>query len=61
MPDRLSSHAKLTVTGLLFQPCAFGGVDRELVMFGGVRSMLTFPIVTDAEFPARSIQVPVMD
>ena len=60
-PERLSVHEKLTVTGPLFQPCALGGIDRELDMVGGVRSMLMFPTVDEAALPARSTHVPVTD
>src|SRR5215831_756262 len=59
IPERLSVQEKLTVTWRLFQPWALGGMDLELVMFGGVRSMLMLPTVDDAELPALSMQVPV--
>ncbi len=52
---------KLTVTGSLFQPYVLGLIDLELVMLGGVRSMLMLPTVAEAELPALSTQVPVTD
>ena len=52
-------QVKLTITVTLYQPLAFGSEDLELVITGGVLSMLTLPTVTDAEFPALSMQVPV--
>ncbi len=60
-PDNASEHEKLTVTGTLFQPLAFGATDLELVMTGGVRSTYTPLSVALAELPARSAQVPVTD
>src|SRR5713226_7715474 len=60
-PDRGSAHAKLTVTGVLFQPFPFGSTDLELVMVGVVRSMLILLAVVEAEFPATSRHVPVTD
>ena len=60
-PERPSVQEKLTVTGPLFQPCALGAIDRELEMVGGVKSMLMFPTVAEAELLAKSTQVPVTD
>lgn len=60
-PDRESVQAKLTVTGVLFQPLLFGWTDLELEMFGSVRSMLMLFSVVEAELPAISKQVPVTD
>ncbi len=60
-PDSESVHAKLTVTGLLFQPWLLGATDRVLEILGSVRSILTLLTVEDAEFPATSRQDPVTD
>ena len=58
-PDRASEQAKLTLTGTLFHPFALGWTDLELVMLGGVMSMLMLFSAVLAEFPALSRQVPV--
>lgn len=58
-PESASVHVKLTVTGPLFQPKAFGPGLAEPVMTGGVLSILTPLTVKDAEFPARSVAAPV--
>jgi len=60
-PDKESVQVKLTVTGTLFQPKTFGGIERWLVTIGGVRSMLMLSSVADDELPALSVQVPVAD
>lgn len=61
MPDRASEQLKLTVTEALFQPFGFGGIDLEPVMVGSVRSTFMSPTVTEAEFPASSVHVAVLD
>ena len=60
-PESASEHAKVTVTLTLFQPLAFGKGDLELVATGGVLSKLIPEIVAEAEFPALSVQVEVLD
>src|SRR3990172_4399224 len=59
MPERASEQVKVTVTSLLCQPKALGGVESEATIVGGVLSRL---IVTaaDAEFPALSYAIPKM-
>ena len=59
MPERVSLQVKCTVTGVLFQPFAFGGGLNEMAMAGGPMSMLNGPLVTDAVLPARSVAAPV--
>ncbi len=58
-PESASVHVKLTVTGPLFQTKALGSGLAEPEMTGGVLSILMPLIVKDAEFPARSVTVPV--
>lgn len=60
-PDRLSEHTKLIVRVTLYQPFGFGSEDWELVIIGGVLSMLIPPIVPEAEFPALSVQEADLD
>lgn len=61
VPDSMSEQLKLTVTVRLFQPFAFGGTDLEPMIVGAVRSMLMLLTVADAELPALSRQVLVLD
>jgi hypothetical protein len=51
-------HVKLTVTGVLFHPFAFGGGVRVAVILGLSKSILTV-LVLVALFPARSVTVAV--
>ncbi len=60
-PDKGSEQAKLTVTWALFHPLLPARGDLELVIMGGVRSILIPPSVVLTEFPARSVQFPVTD
>ncbi len=60
-PDKGSVHAKLTVTVTLFQPLEFGPTDFELVITGGVLSILTPETVPEPTFPARSVHVALLD
>ncbi len=58
MPERASLQAKLTVTGLLFQPAALAAGVREPTIIGMPLSMLMLPRVTVAVLPAWSEAVP---
>src|SRR5262249_52394933 len=53
-PDTLSEHWKLTVTGVLFQPLAFGAGVRSGVIVGGVWSTLTVNVFAGSVLPALS-------
>ena len=55
----MSEHVKCAVTGLLFQPFAFGTGVTAIVTIGAVRSMLKGALVTEAVCPAVSVTVPV--
>ena len=58
-PDSESEHAKVTVTGLLFQPLAFGPGLAEPVTVGLVLSIFTVT-VTEDELPAPFVAVQVI-
>src|SRR5882757_4993685 len=58
MPAPPSVQVKCAVTGLLFQPFAFGAGLNATVMVGDARSILMEPLVDVAVFPARSVAVP---
>ena len=60
-PDRASEHAKLTVTVVLYQLFESGVEDRELVIAGGVWSMLIPEAVAELVLPALSVHIPVID
>ena len=60
-PERESEHTKLTVTGALFQPFPFGGMDLDPVIVGGVLSMFIPLTVAETELPALSVQVEPRD
>ena len=60
-PDRASEQAKMTVTVALYQLFEFGVADRELVIAGGVWSMLIPEVVAELVLPALSVHVPVTD
>jgi hypothetical protein len=51
-------HTKLTVTLELFQPLASGDGDVVAVILGGVKAIFNMTLAV-AEFPARSVTVPV--
>jgi hypothetical protein len=60
-PERASVQVKVTVTATLFQPLEFGLTDLELVITGGVLSMLIAETVAEPLFPALSVQVALLD
>src|SRR5919109_3328168 len=51
-PDRLSSQAKATVTGVLYQPFPLGALDAAPVIDGSVASRLIDTLVGPADPPA---------
>ena len=57
MPDSASAHMKVTVTGVRFQPAAFGSGDTVADIVGADLSTLT-EIVAVARLPALSTAVP---
>jgi hypothetical protein len=58
-PERASEHETVAVTGVSFQPWAFGaGETSASVAVGGVRSMFTIGDVAVAVLPALSVQEP---
>src|SRR6266852_1573700 len=60
MPDRLSVALRLTVTSLVYQPLLPAvPLATEVVVTGGVRSMLMPETVALAVLPALSVAVPV--
>ncbi len=59
IPDKVSVHAKVTVTSVLFHPFAFGLGLTVVVMAGGVLSMFNVTAAV-AALPALSMAVPVM-
>src|SRR5436190_5876370 len=59
MPERASVALNVIVTGVLFQPAAFGCTERVCDTVGGVLSMLTGGEVNVAPLPARSVTVTV--
>src|SRR5581483_1894928 len=61
-PERESETvvATFTDTSLWLGGQITAGLAAQ-VMVGGVRSILTLPTVADAEFPARSVHVPLTD
>ena len=61
VPDRASVQVKLIVTGELFQPFPFGGMDLDPVIVGGVLSMFIPLTVAETELPALSVQVEPRD
>ena len=58
MPEPVSVHSNVTVTGVLFQPFAFGGGDWLARIPGGVLSRLMVTIA-EAVLPATSVTVPL--
>ena len=56
IPDVLSLPFQLTVTGLLYQPFAFGARSGPGAKTGGLASYLSGN-ETEAELPAWSVQV----
>ncbi len=59
-PERVSEQLKVTITGLLFHPKPLAA-DLELERLGPVLSMLIPLTVVEAELPAMSVQVPLLD
>ena len=60
MPDKPSVQVNVTVTGVLFQPLAFGVGETEAVMTGDVLSKLMVAQAFDDK-PEVSLAVPQMD
>jgi hypothetical protein len=61
-PERTSKPVKVTVTGVVFQPDAFGGGATALETTGDVISMLMPVALTDGlTLPALSVQVPLVE
>jgi hypothetical protein len=58
-PLTLSVPEKVTVTGVLFQPLAFGGGVAVYEEMGWVKSMLMPLTISVPTSPARLVQVPV--
>src|SRR5919108_468283 len=58
-PESESPQEYVTVTGVLFQPSAFGATLRVAVTVGAVSSMLIGPSIANDELPARSVTLPV--
>src|SRR5205823_2746877 len=58
-PASGSEAERVTVTGPLFQPEAFGAGDGVALVTGGVRSILMPATVTLPVLPATSIALPV--
>src|SRR5207249_4269745 len=61
MPDKASVPLNVTLTVPLFQPLLFESGVALAIAVGGVLSMLMPVCVSDTEFPAKSMQVPVAD
>ena len=60
-PERASVHVKLTVTVTLFHPFRPGPGDFELVIEGGVLSILIPETVPEPVLPALSMHVALRD
>ena len=58
IPEPLSVHVKVTVTGARYQPPLSGGRSTAAAMDGAVVSTDTVA-VAEAAFPATSVAVPV--
>src|SRR3954468_16704624 len=57
MPATGSAQMKRTVTGVLFQPLAFGGGANRAEMFGAPLSMRIGSLAVVARLPALSVTV----
>src|SRR6266849_4190689 len=54
-PERVSAHAKLIVTLVLFQPLAFAAGERAPVIIGDVLSSLMVTVFAVSMLPALSV------